>query len=206
MKTVHGSAGLAPRKRPSQDRSRRTINIILEGAARILETPDHPFTTNHIAEVAGVSIGSLYQYFGNARAIVAALIHRHVDEEVAAATAILSVPSSEGAKVIAALIVGFVDVHAERPAFTSKLHALAPTFGLAPMMNVARDTQADAISSVLELDQDTTRMVVAAIEGALLRQLAVNPERLRAPEFHRVLIRIALAPFDLPKQNDEVMA
>lgn len=197
MQPANESADLAPRKRPSQDRSRRTIDTILEGAARILETPDHPFTTNHIAEKAGVSIGSLYQYFGNARAIVAALIHRHVDEEVAAATGILSRPSSEAAEVIAALTIGFVEVHARRPAFTAKLHALAPTFGLAAMMNTARDAQADAISSVLELDRETTRMVVAAVEGALLRQLALDPERLRAPEFHRVLVRIALAPFGL---------
>lgn len=47
-----------PRKRPRQARSVATFEAILEAAARILE-----INTNAVAELAGVSIGSLYQYF-----------------------------------------------------------------------------------------------------------------------------------------------
>lgn len=64
-----------PRKRPAQSRSRATREAILEAAARILEHhPGGPFTTNHIAETAGVSIGSLYQYFPGKEAILAELV------------------------------------------------------------------------------------------------------------------------------------
>jgi AcrR family transcriptional regulator len=70
-----------PRKSASQGRSRLTVNAILEATARILirEGFDKA-STNHIAEVAGVSVGSLYQYFPGKEAIVAALIDRHNEE------------------------------------------------------------------------------------------------------------------------------
>jgi AcrR family transcriptional regulator len=51
---------LSPRKRPEQDRSRATVEAILEAAARVLVTSGYEsFTTNRVAEKAGISIGSL---------------------------------------------------------------------------------------------------------------------------------------------------
>ncbi len=64
-------------------------------------------------------------------------------------------------------------------------------------MNETRDAQADAISERLDLDRAATRLAVAAVEGALLRQLAVEPEGLELPAFRKLLTKIALAPFDL---------
>ena len=64
-----------PRKTPVQARSSATVDAILEAAARILETEGlEGYTTNAIAARAGVSIGSLYQYFPNKDAITAALV------------------------------------------------------------------------------------------------------------------------------------
>ena len=61
-----------------QERSRVTVDALLEATARILirEGFDKA-STNRIAEVAGVSVGSLYQYFPSKEALVAALIDRH---------------------------------------------------------------------------------------------------------------------------------
>lgn len=68
---------LAPRKAPLQQRSSATVDAIIEAAARILETGSFDgYTTNAVAELAGVSIGSLYQYFPNRDALTAALIER----------------------------------------------------------------------------------------------------------------------------------
>lgn len=61
-----------PRRGPRQGRSRATVEAILEAATRILEAGE-TFTTNHVAELAGVSIGTLYQYFPNKAAILQAL-------------------------------------------------------------------------------------------------------------------------------------
>ncbi len=63
------------RKLPIQARSQETVTSILEASARILETGGLPgFNTNAVARKAGVSIGSLYQYFPNKDAIVLGLI------------------------------------------------------------------------------------------------------------------------------------
>jgi AcrR family transcriptional regulator len=64
-----------PRKQPSQERSRETVAVILEAAARILESRGiEGYNTNAVAEKAGVSIGSLYQYFPGKDALTIALI------------------------------------------------------------------------------------------------------------------------------------
>ncbi len=68
---------IAPRKAPRQSRSHSTVEVILEAAARVLATESlSGFNTNRVAEVAGISIGSLYQYFPNKAALTAALIER----------------------------------------------------------------------------------------------------------------------------------
>lgn len=70
-----------PRKMASQARSRATVDALVEATARILvgEGFDKA-STNRIAEVAGVSIGSLYQYFPGKEALVAAVAERHQQE------------------------------------------------------------------------------------------------------------------------------
>ena len=64
-----------PRKAPVQARSAATVEAILEAAAHILESEGFEgYTTNAITKRAGVSIGSLYQYFPNKDAVTAALV------------------------------------------------------------------------------------------------------------------------------------
>jgi AcrR family transcriptional regulator len=70
-----------PRKSASQERSRFTVNAILEATARILIRGGYDrASTNRIAAAAGVSIGSLYQYFPSKEALVAAVSERHSHE------------------------------------------------------------------------------------------------------------------------------
>src|ERR1700753_469595 len=68
-----------PRKLPVQRRSEETVAAIVEGAARILEKDGfEKFNTNSVAEKAGVSIGSLYQYFPNKDVLLAELMDREL--------------------------------------------------------------------------------------------------------------------------------
>jgi AcrR family transcriptional regulator len=70
-----------PRKVASQERSRATVNALVEATARILVKDGfNKASTNRIAEVAGVSVGSLYQYFPSKEALVAAVIESHQQE------------------------------------------------------------------------------------------------------------------------------
>ena len=70
-----------PRKSASQARSRQTVEALLEATARVLIKEGYDKTsTNKIAAVAGVSIGSLYQYFPTKEALVAAVIDLHMHE------------------------------------------------------------------------------------------------------------------------------
>jgi len=70
-----------PRKHASQQRSRATVDALVEATARILVREGFDkASTNRIAEKAGVSIGSLYQYYPGKEALVAAVVDRHHQE------------------------------------------------------------------------------------------------------------------------------
>ncbi len=71
-----------PRKKPTQLRAQETVNSILIATAHILETEGYEgANTNQIAKVAGISIGSLYQYFQNKESVIATLIERYMDTQ-----------------------------------------------------------------------------------------------------------------------------
>ena len=75
---------LSPRKRPRQQRSQDTVDAILEAGARVFaERGFAGGTTNHIAVTAGVSVGSLYEYFPNKGAILVAIAQRQLDRMIA---------------------------------------------------------------------------------------------------------------------------
>lgn len=69
------------RKQPRQKRSRAMVEALIDATAKVLgeEGLDH-VTTNHIAEAAGVSVGSLYQYFPDKESLIEALLERMIRE------------------------------------------------------------------------------------------------------------------------------
>jgi AcrR family transcriptional regulator len=67
------------RKPPRQQRSRATVDTIIDAAIRVLESRGWAdFTTNEVAAVAGVSVGSLYQYFADKFALAETIRQRHL--------------------------------------------------------------------------------------------------------------------------------
>src|SRR6201994_2090158 len=81
MRNMARRPATKPRKHASQQRSRATVDALVEATARILVKEGFDkASTNRIAEMAGVSVGSLYQYFPSKEALVAAVIERHQQE------------------------------------------------------------------------------------------------------------------------------
>jgi AcrR family transcriptional regulator len=99
-----------PRKDATQHRSRATVDALVEATARILVREGFDkASTNRIAEVAGVSVGSLYQYFPGKEALVAAVIERHqqdirqvIQSELAKAAML---PIERGVRMLVAVAV-----------------------------------------------------------------------------------------------------
>ena len=121
---------LEPRKRPSQGRSCDTVAAILDAAARVFAASGYAAaTTNHIARRAGVSIGSLYEYFPNKDALLVALTERHVDEAERALTVelrTLAAATLPLEHVVERLVRAMVDLHARDPGLHRVLFEQAP--------------------------------------------------------------------------------
>ena len=99
-----------PRKSASQERSRATVDALVEATARILVKEGFDkASTNRIAEMAGVSVGSLYQYFPGKEALVAAVSERHKQEIMQTVRGelaeVLALPVEKGVRRIVALAV-----------------------------------------------------------------------------------------------------
>ena len=99
-----------PRKKASQERSRALVDTLIEATARVLVKEGFDkASTNRIAEKAGVSVGSLYQYFPSKEALVAAVMERHNEEIMQvvyeALAEVATLPMEQGVrKLVAAAI------------------------------------------------------------------------------------------------------
>ena len=109
-----------PRKNASQDRSRATVDALVEATARILVKEGYDkASTNRIAEAAGVSVGSLYQYFPSKEALVVAVIDRHNQDTMRLVRAVLNeVAGQPVQRVIPKMVAVAIQAHRINP----KLH------------------------------------------------------------------------------------
>ncbi len=119
-------APAAMRKEPRQARSKATVASIVQAGAHILGARGWAgFNTNEVADAAGVSIGSLYQYFPDKEALVAAIRQRHLDDVLA----VLPVPKTDDqplAQLVEELVAGMIAAHSIHPALHHVLLELAP--------------------------------------------------------------------------------
>lgn len=116
------------RRSPKQLRSRQTVEAVLDAVTRILKKQGKDaVTTNRIAVMAGVSIGSVYQYFPDKRAIYRALLDRHLDtigrliEDALASSADHSL-----SKLVSSVVDVMFDVHTIEPELHELLWTEAP--------------------------------------------------------------------------------
>ena len=106
-----------PRKAASQERSRATVAALVEATARILVSEGFDkASTNRIAEVAGVSVGSLYQYFPGKEALVVAVVERHNREIMQVVRGVLAeVAALPVEKAIRRLVAMAIEAHRVDP-------------------------------------------------------------------------------------------
>jgi AcrR family transcriptional regulator len=112
-----------PRKTARQGRSQATVDAILEAATRLFAAGGlEEVNTNQIAELAGVSIGSLYQYFPGKQAILGELIDRHSQQTIAALVAKLEELAAPAARPLPAVLREVVAILLEADTIDLNLH------------------------------------------------------------------------------------
>ncbi len=148
------------KKQPKQERSRQIVDALLSGATRILSRqPLAKVTTNKIAELAGVGIGSLYDYFPDKRAIVSSLIDRRVDGVVTRFREILaSAPEQSLEEKIEAVARFLESEFLERKDFLREIFFLAPEQGKMEGIYRARIETAALLSTHLQERGFTPRL------------------------------------------------
>ena len=191
------------RRRPKQARSRVTVDAILEAAAEVLaEEGPEGATTNRIAERAGVSIGTLYQYFANKKALYQALGDRFA-EGMRRSVLDLAPIIAEGNNLRTVLqrsldtLLGGVMAD---PVLHGMLHvtALPPrdfevidAFERELAVSVAALIRIHPLLRERSTDPDLdARFLVRAAAGAMSRTLSIEPELVATPAFRDALVRL----------------
>lgn len=199
-------ARIEPRKQPRQARAQATVDVVLRATAHILVEQGYDrITTNHVAERAGVSIGSIYQYFPSKEALVAALVDRHLDRMVAIIGGELALaidkprPFAEGTRRI---IDALIDAHSVDPPLHRAILEQVPRIGRMQRIREI-DTQFEALVAAGlaarggDLDAQDLRltafMLVHSAKGLILAALFEHPDYITdgrlAAELTRMFVR-----------------
>lgn len=181
-----------PRKRPTQARSKATVDTILEATTRILKKQGFDgLSTNAVASQAGVSIGSLYQYFPNKESLVRALIDRHMEDMNAAIFAelkrVAEMPMAQAARAVVELTIR---AHAVDPELHRVLTEQVPRIGKLSRLREMDELMHRMVAGLLAArkrdlairDPDLAAFIlVSTIEAVIHRAALLYPARLRDP-------------------------
>ena len=196
-------ARINPRKHPTQDRSKQLVASLLDATAVILVKHGYEgLTTNRVAESAGVSVGSLYQYFPNKEALVASLIQRWSDSVLETIS-----HSYQGVQhqPIEDAVVSLVKTTLETSKVNVKLHRILlqqiPNVEASPGIVQWNRRMAELVASWLELHREqlevddlrlAAEIVVMTLASLSDYALIHRPELLNSPAFVRHLSRLVL--------------
>ncbi len=139
------------RKKPKQSRSQATVNACLEATARILEQEGlQALTTNRVAEVAGVSVGSLYQYFPNKSSLLMALAEHYAETDWEDFGHFVStVAGTHGQHALEALVSEMTEKMTRRPRARQILAEVTKTLGPSDVLSTVRQRYVTAINRII---------------------------------------------------------
>ncbi len=198
---------LKPRKTPRHARSRATVEAILEAAAHLLQAKGYArLTTNHVAEAAGVSIGSLYQYFPNKESICHALAEQHFEEFTRRYLESLdSVAGQPLEAQVRALVRVGVEIVRDNAAFSGNLYPELGSFGGLDPVRASRQKIIEVLKGAIEAlpdslrpaDPEITAYIVTVSCGQLIGEAAIHrPAWLNDPEFENQICQLVLGYYN----------
>jgi len=184
------------RRIPSQARSAETVTLILEAAAQILEAKGLAgFTTNGVAERAGVSIGTLYQYFADKNAVLLALARQQMETALEAVRRALEPAQGLDAEarvraMVRVLVHAFGDRARARKAVIQAI--LAQGLGVEMMAPVAAFL-ASGGPAPLAITEEQLFVLSRSILGAIRAAVLEEKPFLRSRVFEDEIVRLILA-------------
>jgi AcrR family transcriptional regulator len=186
------------RKEPRQARSKATVDAIVQAGARVLGDQGWAgFTTNKVAEVAGVSIGSLYQYFPDKLSLIEAVRSHHFEDVLRVIRKAMDreKPMRQFAE---ALVDGMIDAHLEHPALHRVMLDEVPGHADARAAHdsfraeyLSRYAAAIAPYRRIAKRQRIAEVLSSAVEGVIHN--AARRGQLKAPELKRELVQLICA-------------
>lgn len=185
---------LKPRKRPNSQRAQATVEAILQATAELIESSGYAnLTTNHVAQRAGISIGSLYQYFPNKESICRALAERHfklISERYSHNLGDLTGLPIE-AQVQRSVHSAFQFAR-NTPEFSARFYAELPSFGGLDPLQASRQADTAALAAGLNIlpiamrpkNPEMVASIVVVAVGQLIGEAAIHhPEWLIDPAY-----------------------
>ena len=198
MSTRIQKSRLAMRKEPRQARSRATVDAIVQAGARVLGNQGWAgFTTNKVAEVAGVSIGSLYQYFPDKLSLIEAVRSHHFEDVLRVIRKAMDrqKPVTQFAE---ALVNGMIDAHLEHPALHRVMLDEVPGHADSRVAHdsfraeyLSRYAAAIAPYRRIAKRQRIAEVLSSAVEGVIHN--AARRGQLKSPELKRELVNLICA-------------
>jgi len=174
-----------PRKTPVQTRAAVTVEAISEATIQVLLSQGADrLTTTRVAERAGVSVGTLYQYYPNKESLLFAVLEDHLNKVTAAVeTACEQASHKPLSEMIRTVVEAFVDAKMERTDISVALYQIAANVGGPALIKNAGQRQRKALEAMFQTAPDTESqpdrfaidMMCSAMAGAMRSVLEAGP-------------------------------